>query len=210
MSDSTVRFIKKDKANIWRTHALSFCRQAKRVVTGQNRLLIRMECALILWIADCGEKNVLLDASLIRTKAKTLYDTLAIEGGDGDEEESGEGGDGDSKESQPGTSQGGEMSSSRRKGFVASKGWFERFKKRSGLRSLVLHAKLRQQTLTQPKGTWRRDSRRSSKRMATFQNRCSTWMKLQCSGSICHLVPSSSRKKPGGQDLSPTRTGLPF
>lgn len=114
--DSTVRYIKKDKANIWRTHALSFCRQAKRVVTGQNRLLIRMECALILWIADCGEKNVLLDASLIRTKAKTLYDTLAIEGGDGDEEESGEGGDGDSKESQPGTSQGGEMSSSRRKG----------------------------------------------------------------------------------------------
>lgn len=98
-----------------------------------------MERALILWIADCGEINVPFDASLTRTKAKTLYDTLALEGGDGDEEEGGEGGDGDAEQPQPGTSQGGEMPSSRRKGFVASKGWFEQFKKRSGLRSLVLH-----------------------------------------------------------------------
>ena len=130
--ESTVRYIKKDEKKIRQTASISFNKEAKRVVTSRNKTIVKMEAALALWIADCRKKNVGLDTNMIRTKAKALYDNLVAAAGpddDGDEEE-------DIDDPQPGTSS---DSPKRERGFVASKGWFEKFQKRFGLRSVPLY-----------------------------------------------------------------------
>ena len=88
-----------------------------------------MEAALALGIADCKKKNVCLDTNMIRTKAKALYDTFVAATGpddDGAEEE-------DSDDPQPGSSS---DSPKRERGFVASKGRFEKFQKTFSLWSV--------------------------------------------------------------------------
>ena len=50
LNESTVRYIKKDEANIRKTAAISFSNETKRVVKGQNKSLVRMESALSVWI----------------------------------------------------------------------------------------------------------------------------------------------------------------
>lgn len=75
LNESTVRYIKKDEKNIRSTAAVSFNKTAKRVVTSRNKVMVRMESALSLWISDCRKNNIALDSNTIRTKAKSLYDT---------------------------------------------------------------------------------------------------------------------------------------
>ena len=50
LNESTVRYIKKDEVNIRKTAAISFSKETKRVVKGQNKTLVRMESALSVWI----------------------------------------------------------------------------------------------------------------------------------------------------------------
>ncbi|XP_068210371.1 tigger transposable element-derived protein 1-like [Palaemon carinicauda] len=64
---------------------------------------------------------------MIRTKAKTLYDSLVPEGKSNEDD----GGDDDDKDDDP--------APRGKRGFVASKGWFEKFKRRFGLRSVPLY-----------------------------------------------------------------------
>lgn len=121
INESSVRSIKKEENNIRTTAAISFNKDAKRVVTVRNKAIVRMESTLALWINDCRKKRITMDTNVIRTKAKKLYETFA----DSDDLHDSEGeGDVD-----PGPSTSAPHAVSRRS-FNASKGWFEKFQKR--------------------------------------------------------------------------------
>ena len=81
LNESTVRYIRKDEENIRKTAALSFNKDTKRLLKGQNKTVIRMENALSVWIQDCRTKKISIDTNVIRAKAKALYDTMVPEGG---------------------------------------------------------------------------------------------------------------------------------
>ncbi|XP_072255075.1 tigger transposable element-derived protein 1-like [Pyxicephalus adspersus] len=132
VNESTVRYIKKEEANIRKTASITFKKEAKRVVTLRNKRIVKMEAALALWIADCRKKTVSLDTNMIRTKAKALYDQILP---DDDNEEAKEGAD----EPQASTSAARSDSPPQGQGFSASKGWFEKFQKRYGLRNVLLY-----------------------------------------------------------------------
>ncbi|XP_067134285.1 tigger transposable element-derived protein 1-like [Centruroides vittatus] len=91
----------------------------------------------ILWISDCQEKKVSLDTNMIRTKAKALYDRLVPEG-ELNEDDEGDDND-DENEPQPSTSASSDPTAREKPDFVASKGWFEKFKRRFGLCSIPLY-----------------------------------------------------------------------
>ncbi|XP_045133328.1 tigger transposable element-derived protein 1-like [Portunus trituberculatus] len=76
MNESTMWYIKKDKANIRKTASITFNKGAKCKVTPRNERIVKMEAALALWIADSRKKTVSLDTNMIRTKAKALYDQI--------------------------------------------------------------------------------------------------------------------------------------
>ena len=132
IDESSVRYIKKDEKNIRTTAAVSFNKTAKSVVTSRNKAIVSMESALALWISGCRKKNISLDTNTIRTKAKKLKDTFAEigddHGGDEDEDED------DDAEAGPSSA-----SPTKQTPFSASKGWFDKFQKRFGLRSVPLH-----------------------------------------------------------------------
>ena len=131
INESSVHYIKKEEKNIRKTATLNFNRTAKRVMTSRNKIIVRMENALSVWIADCRKKHITLDTNIIQTKAKKLYDTFAAEA-PGDDEEDEE----DDPEPEPGTSS---DSPRKKESFAASKGWFDKFQKYFGLRSVSLH-----------------------------------------------------------------------
>ena len=133
VNESTIRGIKKDEVNIRKTAAITFNTTVKRVVTSRTKTNIRMEAALALWIADCQRKDIPLDTNMITIKAKLLYDTFAAK-----ETEDGQGEDEDLDNQQAGTS----SDLQPRKRFSASKGWFQKFQKRYGLKSISLHGEV--------------------------------------------------------------------
>ena len=67
VNESAERYIKKNKANIRKTTAITFNIKAKRVVTPCDKRIVKMEAALSLWIADC-RKNVTLETNVIWKK----------------------------------------------------------------------------------------------------------------------------------------------
>uniref|UniRef100_A0AAQ6AN34 HTH CENPB-type domain-containing protein n=1 Tax=Amphiprion ocellaris TaxID=80972 RepID=A0AAQ6AN34_AMPOC len=115
INESSVCYIKKEENNIRTTAAMSFNKTAKRVITSRNKPIVRMESALALWISDCRKKNIPLDTIAICTKAKTLYETFAEKAGPLS------------------------ASPTRPTLYNASKGWFDKFQKRFGLKSVSLH-----------------------------------------------------------------------
>ncbi|XP_068212690.1 tigger transposable element-derived protein 1-like [Palaemon carinicauda] len=119
----TVRYIKKDEIKIRNT--VTFSKDTKRIVTPCNKTIVQMENALSMWISDCQEKKVSFDTNMIRTRAKTLYDSLVPEGKLNEDD----GEDNDKDDPAP----------QEKRGFVTSKGWFEKFKRRFGLRSVPLY-----------------------------------------------------------------------
>jgi hypothetical protein len=121
LNESTVRYIFKEEKNIRETAAVSFSKTAKRAVTPRSKPIVKMESTLAMWINDCRKKNISMDTNTICTKAKKLYETFAAKG-DGDEE-AGPSSDSPTKAAP----------------FNASRGWFEKFRKRYGLRSVSLH-----------------------------------------------------------------------
>lgn len=126
MSESTVRYIKKDEDNIRATAAVSFHQGAKRISTGRNKNVVRMESALGIWIVDCRKNNIPVNTNIIREKAKQLHDMLADAGDEA----------ANHQEPQPGTSA---PSQCKKSEFNASKGWYEKFKKRFNLGGVNLH-----------------------------------------------------------------------
>ena len=110
--ESSVRSIKKEEKNIRKTAAISFNKDAKRVPTVRNKTMVRMESALALWIND-GRKK-----------------TFAASGTDKEEEED--------ADASPSSSAVHTVPSA----FIASKGWFEKIKKRFGLKNVSLHVEI--------------------------------------------------------------------
>lgn len=129
INESSVCYIKKEENNIRTTAAISFNKDAKRVVTVRNKTIVRMESALALWISDSRKKNITLDTNIIRTKAKQLYETFADSDDVHDSEEQ------DDADPRPSTS----TFHAEPSPFNASKGWFEKFQKRFGLKNVSLH-----------------------------------------------------------------------
>ena len=111
VSESTVRYIKKNEKAIRSSVASSFCVKMVNVV--RNKAIVKMEFALAFWTQDLGRKNIPLDTKMIRKKALNLYYIFS---------------GGNEGEPQPGPS-----SASDAEEFQASKGWLDRFVKRCRL-----------------------------------------------------------------------------
>uniref|UniRef100_A0A8C4QHC6 HTH CENPB-type domain-containing protein n=1 Tax=Eptatretus burgeri TaxID=7764 RepID=A0A8C4QHC6_EPTBU len=109
VNESTVRSIKKNEVGIRASVAASIPKSAKVLFITRDPNLEKMEKTLNLWIEDQTQKQVPLNGSIIREEAKRLYDDLMKASG----------GEGSSCSS-----------------FLASKGWFENFKKRYGLHNM--------------------------------------------------------------------------
>ncbi|XP_061648268.1 tigger transposable element-derived protein 1-like [Phyllopteryx taeniolatus] len=127
LNESTIRSIKKEEANIRCTLAINGAHTSKRVVNTRNKYIVRMESALVLWITKCREKNIPLNTNAMMEKARELYQELAAVNAERDKE--------DDNNPQPGPS----SSSEEPVEFLASKGWFDRFRKRYQLKSVSPH-----------------------------------------------------------------------
>ncbi|XP_077397631.1 heterogeneous nuclear ribonucleoprotein U-like protein 1 isoform X5 [Festucalex cinctus] len=125
LNESTIRYIKKQEKNIRYTASVSFNLSAKRTATSQNATILRMESALALWITDCRRKNVEMDVD-VREKARQLFASFARNADDPGDYEKPQ--DGPSMKSAPNPTE-----------FYASKGWYNRFKKRFNLLNLSLY-----------------------------------------------------------------------
>lgn len=72
-----IHYIKKNKAVIRNTVAVSFCENVKRVMTVRNKHIVRVESTLTLWIIDYKKKNIPLDSNSICEKVQKLYQQFA-------------------------------------------------------------------------------------------------------------------------------------
>lgn len=110
LNESTVRYIKKCEDKIRRNVKESAFQSAMKTSVCRDPKMEKMEKKLNLWIQDQSQKNVPLSSFLIREEAKLLYQYFVrMEG---------------------------ENSNNSRPVFSASKGWFEKFKKRFCLHSV--------------------------------------------------------------------------
>lgn len=115
LNESTVRSMKKIEAKIRASVAGNISSNAKIFYT-RDTTMQKMEKALNLWIEDQVQKGISLDGPTIRDKAKRLYDQI--------------------KQEVILTS--GESNMVKVTPFLASKGWFEKFKKRYNLHNVKL------------------------------------------------------------------------
>lgn len=129
-----------------------------------------MESALALWISGCREKNITLDTNIICSKAKKLYETFA------DSEEQ------DDAEPRPLMSAFHAEPSS----FNDSKGWFEKFKKHFGLKSVSLHGEAASADTTGAEATT--NLKRSSRKGDMSLNKFLIWMRHAYFGNECPLA----------------------
>lgn len=106
LSEGTVRSVKKCEDKIRSSVAAGAPHNAKMTFYARDAILQRMEKVLIEWIDDQNSKNIEIDGTIIRKEAKRLYDLYKSE----EVKE-------DTKYEKVTT-------------FVASKGWYEKFKKR--------------------------------------------------------------------------------
>jgi DNA topoisomerase IB len=113
VNESTVRYIKKKEKLIRESVGQSVSASAKVACVVRDRALVKMEKALSLWIEDMSQKNEPVDQNMIREKALVLYEQYRQAGGSA----------GSSDEAVQQT-------------FNASKGWFEKFKKRVALHNI--------------------------------------------------------------------------
>jgi hypothetical protein len=110
VNESSIRTIKKSAERIRSAIAQSCSLTAKKSLRVRNPLLERMEMMLTTWMADQKERNMVINPTIIRAKALKLYKHLQQENG----------------------------GPSAAEPFLASKGWFENFKKRQNLHNTKL------------------------------------------------------------------------
>ncbi|XP_045123812.1 tigger transposable element-derived protein 1-like [Portunus trituberculatus] len=108
LSRSTVATIIKDKEHIME-HVKGSAPMKVTVITKQRSgLIIEMERLLVLWLEEQNERRIPVSLLVIQEKAKRLFEALKEEKGEGSESEE----------------------------FVASRGWFMRFKARANYLNL--------------------------------------------------------------------------
>lgn len=109
---TTVRTIFKTSQAIKKRAALASSLTSVYLTRLQSSVMVKMERLLSLWIDDLNKKKIPVSQQLIQEKALSLYDDLkAAEGED---------------------------APTRKREFVASRGWFDRFKRRFNLHYLKL------------------------------------------------------------------------
>nr|XP_033817050.1 tigger transposable element-derived protein 1-like [Geotrypetes seraphini] len=107
-SRSTIGTILKDKVRIM-DYVKGYAPMKATVITKQRSgLIIKMEKLLIIWLEDQNQRNIPISLSLVQAKARSLFSDLKAhkENDECDEE------------------------------FVASRGWFNRFKVRANLHNI--------------------------------------------------------------------------
>ena len=134
VNESTVRYIKKNEVAIRNAYTKS-AGQGKYVKRLRNTAIVRMEAALSIWIEDQHKKGIGIDSVIIREKARSLFERFKLAEPDS--------GSVSELEPQPSTSTAEPMTSRLRspetqEDFTASKGWFDRFKKRFSLHNVKL------------------------------------------------------------------------
>ncbi|XP_069959859.1 uncharacterized protein [Cherax quadricarinatus] len=118
VNESTVRSIKKNEVKIRAALASTAPPSAKQVSQVRNSAMCKMESALFVWISDQNRKGNPINSKVIRSKGKTLYDMLAS--------------DEASTSAEPG------RPTITHPDFLASKGWFDKFKRRFSLHKLKM------------------------------------------------------------------------
>ena len=74
---SIIYDIKKAGERIRTTADITFNMSAKGIISAQNKQLILMEAALIVWIVECSRKNIVLNEKTIREEALSLHKRCA-------------------------------------------------------------------------------------------------------------------------------------
>lgn len=108
VNESTVRYIKKNEDKIRQSVAESANCSTKVCSISRDVNIEKMEKLLNMWIEDMTQKKIPISSLIIRQKARNLHQHLA------------------------------QVSNTDAVNFLASKGWFENFKKRFSLHSLKL------------------------------------------------------------------------
>ncbi|XP_012142198.2 putative CENPB DNA-binding domain-containing protein 1 isoform X2 [Megachile rotundata] len=111
LNEATIRTIKQNEEKIRTAVAVGSSVSARMSARPRAAIIEKMEKALSLWIADYNEQQIPLDSAIIKEKALLIYDDLKENGETPVNPE-----------------------------FVASKGWFERFKKRFSLQNMKIQA----------------------------------------------------------------------
>ena len=110
VNESTIRTIKKGEKTIRAAVQASAPSSAQRSQRLRDKTMIKMENALFIWMQDIHKRGAPIDSLLVREKALALYSNFTVANG-------GEG-------------------SANAPVFQASKGWFDRFKRRFSLRNI--------------------------------------------------------------------------
>ncbi|XP_066255898.1 tigger transposable element-derived protein 1-like [Euwallacea similis] len=107
LNEAIVRTIKKNEKEIRSAVAAGFSTSAKRAARPRAPIIEKMEKALSIWIDDNCQKRIPSDGNIIKQKALKIYKHLKEHG-----------------------------ESSVNPDFLASKGWFEKFKKRFAIHTI--------------------------------------------------------------------------
>lgn len=108
-NESSIREVLKNKDKI-RASFSTAPQTAKVTATIRNKVLVKVENALNLWVEDMTRKNIPIDGKMLQQKALILYEDMQPP--DAIEEE--------------------------RKSFTASRGWLHRFKTRFNLKNIKM------------------------------------------------------------------------
>ena len=108
MSTSTIRTILKNKEKIVSSTTTTTTTSATKITRSRSNVIEEMEKRLSIWIDDEVERNMPLSQAIIMEKARTIFNHIQNEKGDTSEN------------------------------FVASRGWFHRFKNRNNLHNIQI------------------------------------------------------------------------
>jgi hypothetical protein len=110
VNESTVRTFKVNKQKIRESLTNAYMYGAKHTTRTRDLIMGKMERALMIWFEDCIAKKIPISGDILKAKALQIFDHLKkIEKNN---------------------------SNFKTSTFVASKGWFHRFKKRFSLRNI--------------------------------------------------------------------------
>lgn len=113
MNEATVRSIKRREDSVRKSVAGGTSASAKFSTYKRHDLIEAVEKALVIWLEDQSKRKISVDSNLIRHKALDIFSALK------------------EKQETPSTIE-----------FSASKGWFERFKKRHNLNNIKLKGEI--------------------------------------------------------------------
>lgn len=108
LATSTIRTILKNKEKILSSATATTSSSATRITRSRNNIIEEMEKRLSIWIDDEIERNMPLSQSIIMEKARRIFNYIQVEASDISET------------------------------FVASRGWFNRFKHRNNLHNIKI------------------------------------------------------------------------